>query len=92
MNVLVYGAGVIGSIYAARLQETGYNVTLLARGKRAASPISEPEDLEEFLYSPIHIPTPRSNLCNVLDVRDLKMCRSVLKLHFQWHNCINQRS
>ena len=37
MNILVYGAGVIGSVYAARLQETGYHVTLLARGQRAVS-------------------------------------------------------
>jgi 2-dehydropantoate 2-reductase len=37
MNILVYGAGVIGSVYAARLQEAGHNVTLLARGQRATS-------------------------------------------------------
>ena len=37
MNILVYGAGVIGSVYAARLQRAGYNVTLLARSQRAAS-------------------------------------------------------
>jgi len=37
MDILVYGAGVIGSIYAARLQEAGYNVSLLARGQRAVS-------------------------------------------------------
>lgn len=35
MNILVYGAGVIGSVYAARLQEAGYHVSLLARGQRA---------------------------------------------------------
>jgi len=35
MKILVYGAGVIGSVYAARLQEAGYNVTLFARGQRA---------------------------------------------------------
>jgi 2-dehydropantoate 2-reductase len=34
MNVLVYGAGVLGSLYAARLQESGQNVSLLARGQR----------------------------------------------------------
>lgn len=33
-KILIYGAGVIGSIYAARLSEYGYNVTVLARGKR----------------------------------------------------------
>ena len=37
MHILVYGAGVIGSVYAARLQRAGYNVTLLARGQRAVS-------------------------------------------------------
>ncbi len=37
MNILVYGAGVIGSVYAAKLQEAGYAVSLLARGQRAES-------------------------------------------------------
>jgi 2-dehydropantoate 2-reductase len=37
MDILVYGAGVIGSVYAARLQEAGHNVSLLARGQRAVS-------------------------------------------------------
>ena len=34
MNMLVYGAGVLGSLYAARLQEAGQHVSLLARGQR----------------------------------------------------------
>ena len=34
MRILVYGAGVIGSLYAAYLREAGYPVTILARGKR----------------------------------------------------------
>jgi 2-dehydropantoate 2-reductase len=33
MKILIYGAGVIGSIYAVLLHEAGCNVTLLARGK-----------------------------------------------------------
>ncbi|HXR65148.1 MAG TPA: 2-dehydropantoate 2-reductase N-terminal domain-containing protein [Ktedonobacteraceae bacterium] len=37
MDILVYGAGVIGSVYAAKLQEAGQNVSLLARGQRAVS-------------------------------------------------------
>jgi 2-dehydropantoate 2-reductase len=37
VDILIYGAEVIGSVYAARLQETEHNVTLLARGQRAAS-------------------------------------------------------
>ena len=34
MKILLYGAGVIGSIYAAKLYEAGVDTTLLARGKR----------------------------------------------------------
>ena len=34
MKVLVYGAGVLGSLYAARLKKSGHDVTVLARGKR----------------------------------------------------------
>ncbi|HLO18810.1 MAG TPA: 2-dehydropantoate 2-reductase N-terminal domain-containing protein [Anaerolineales bacterium] len=34
MNILVYGAGVLGSLYAARLKESGQNVSILARGQR----------------------------------------------------------
>jgi 2-dehydropantoate 2-reductase len=36
MKILVYGAGVVGSIYAARLRQSGNEVTVLARGERAA--------------------------------------------------------
>ena len=34
-RILVIGAGVIGSVYAAQLQAAGYAVTLLARGQHA---------------------------------------------------------
>ncbi len=37
MDILVYGAGVIGSVYAARLKAAGHNISLLARGRRAVS-------------------------------------------------------
>ena len=33
-KILVYGAGVLGSVYAGKLHQAGYEVTLLARGKR----------------------------------------------------------
>jgi 2-dehydropantoate 2-reductase len=36
MKILVYGAGVIGTLYAARLQEAGHQVTVLARSSRLA--------------------------------------------------------
>jgi 2-dehydropantoate 2-reductase len=34
MKILIYGAGVIGSIFAGKLAKRGYDVTVLARGKR----------------------------------------------------------
>jgi 2-dehydropantoate 2-reductase len=34
MKVLVFGAGVIGSLYAVRFSSAGFDVALLARGKR----------------------------------------------------------
>lgn len=37
MKILFYGAGVIGSLYAAKLQEAGNPVTVLARGMRPAA-------------------------------------------------------
>jgi 2-dehydropantoate 2-reductase len=36
MKILIYGAGVQGSLYGARLYEAGNDVTLLARGSRLA--------------------------------------------------------
>ena len=36
MKILVYGAGVIGTLYAAKLQEGGHRVTVVARGQRLA--------------------------------------------------------
>ena len=36
MKILFYGAGPLGSLYAARLQESGRDVSVLARGQRLA--------------------------------------------------------
>ena len=37
MKLLVYGAGVTGSLFAARMHESGHDVSLLARGERVAA-------------------------------------------------------
>jgi 2-dehydropantoate 2-reductase len=37
MKLLVYGAGVLGSLFSARLYEAGHDVSLLARGERLAA-------------------------------------------------------
>ncbi|MEV0038612.1 2-dehydropantoate 2-reductase N-terminal domain-containing protein [Streptomyces sp. NPDC050804] len=37
MKLLVYGAGVLGSLFSARLHEAGHDVSLLARGERLAA-------------------------------------------------------
>ena len=34
MRILIYGAGVIGSFYAALFAEAGYDTSIYARGKR----------------------------------------------------------
>ena len=34
MRILIYGAGVIGSLYGALLAEAGFDVSVYARGKR----------------------------------------------------------
>lgn len=37
MNILCYGAGPLGCLYAARLQEAGFDVSILARGRHLTS-------------------------------------------------------
>ena len=34
MRILIYGAGVIGSLYAALFAEASYDTSIYARGKR----------------------------------------------------------
>ncbi len=48
MKILVFGAGVLGSLYAARLQEIGIEVALVARGKRYQQLEENGIVLEEF--------------------------------------------
>ena len=37
MRILIFGAGVIGSLYGALLAEAGYDVSIYARGRRLES-------------------------------------------------------
>jgi 2-dehydropantoate 2-reductase len=46
---LFYGAGVIGSVYAARLKESGQDVSILARGDRLTSIREQGIVLEDVL-------------------------------------------
>lgn len=48
MRMLFFGAGVLGSVYAARLQEAGVDVTVLARGRRLADIREHGIVLEKF--------------------------------------------
>jgi len=69
MKILIYGAGVIGRIFAHHLQEDGHHVTVLARGKTY-------EDLEQHgivIHDKIYDKKYRSkvNLINKLDPNDI---------------------
>lgn len=48
MKFLIFGAGVIGSVYAAKLKEAGIDVTVVARGKRLEDISKHGIVLEEF--------------------------------------------
>ena len=48
-RVLVYGAGPLGSLFAARLQRGGNDVSLLARGRRLADLREHGIMLEDFI-------------------------------------------
>jgi 2-dehydropantoate 2-reductase len=48
MKILVYGAGTLGSLCAARLQQAGWEVTLLGRGQRLAELREHGVVLEEY--------------------------------------------
>ncbi len=47
-KILVFGAGVLGSLYAARMHEAGLDVTLVARGQRYQDLKEHGVVLEEF--------------------------------------------
>ena len=48
LRVLVFGAGVLGSFYAARLAEAGHDVTVVARGRRYRDLVEHGIVLEVF--------------------------------------------
>ena len=49
MRILVFGAGVLGSLYAAKLHRAGHSVALLARGERLAALATGGVQLEHAL-------------------------------------------
>jgi len=49
MKILIYGAGNIGSLYAALLEKSGEDVYILARGKRLADISEHGIRLEDFV-------------------------------------------
>lgn len=68
MKILFYGAGVMGSLYAARLKESGQDVSILARGQRLADLCEHGIVLEDV--STGHRTTTSINVVEQLDPED----------------------
>ena len=68
MNILIYGAGILGSLYAARLQEAGQDVSILARGQRLADLSEHGIVLEDVTTG--HRTTTRINIVEQLVPED----------------------
>lgn len=74
MRILVLGAGVIGSVYAGRLQQAGHEVVLVARGVRLAElrahglilQDAESEDRTVLAVAAVSEPAPESRFDLVL--------------------------
>ncbi len=64
MKILIYGAGPLGSLFAARLQEAGHLVSILARGQRLADLRAHGIVLEDALTG--HQTTTRVNVVEQL--------------------------
>ncbi|MHB0875201.1 MAG: ketopantoate reductase family protein [Anaerolineae bacterium] len=60
MRILVYGAGVTGSLYAARLQQAGHDVTVVARGRRLADVREHGLVLEDFATAEVTTTTVKA--------------------------------
>ena len=65
MKTLIYGAGPLGSVFAARLQEAGHKVSLLARGQRLA-------DLQEYGVVLVDVQTKKQTVTRVNVIEELK--------------------
>ena len=63
-KILVYGAGPLGSLFAARLQEGGNEVSILARGQRLA-------DLREYGVMLVDVQTKEQTITHVNVVEEL---------------------
>ena len=63
-NILIFGAGVLGSLYAARLKQSGHDVTLLARNTRL-------KDIEEQGVVLQHALTGKTEIVSVRVVEHL---------------------
>ncbi len=73
-RVLIYGAGVLGSLFAARLHQAGYDVTLLARGQRLAELREGGVILQEFESGRQEcVPVPLTERLSPEDAYDLVM-------------------
>ncbi len=60
MKILVYGAGNMGSLYAALLKKSGHDVSILARGKRLANIRERGIQLEDSVtgtHDTVRVPT-----------------------------------
>ena len=78
MRILIYGAGVIGSLYAALFAEAGYDTNIYARGKRLE--VLRNNGLQWLMNT---LEMPLANICGHGDVqvptRDvvIKCCKKV---------------
>ena len=68
MRILFFGAGVLGSLYAARLQEAGHQVSVLARGQRLKDIQEHGIVLEEAATGKLS--TTKVNAVDRLDPKD----------------------
>ena len=69
MKILVYGAGVIGSIFTGKLAKTGYDITVLARGNRYREIIENGIILKNSLNNKLD--TINTKVIDTLDENDV---------------------